>query len=148
MGVPRVLLAAAGPLRPLLESRGFGQLVRFAIAGFGVTVFSVLVYAGFASGLHVHPLIANVFSYASGFVASYAAHSRWSFRTERRGEEEGATMLRFLIASGFAFALNSFWVWLMTIALHLPPLAPVPAMMFVTPLMSFILNRWWVFRAA
>ena len=145
--IPPALLAAAGPLRPLLESRGFGQLVRFAIGGFGVTIFAVLVYVGFASGLHVHPLVANVISYAAGFAASYTVHSRWSFGADRRGEE-GTTLLRFVVASGIAFTLNSFWVWLTTIALHLSPLAPVPAMMFVTPLISFVLNRWWVFRAA
>ena len=146
-GVPAALLAASGPLRPMLESRGFVQLVRFAIAGFGVTIFSVLVYVGFASGLHVRPLAANVLSYVAGFTASYTVHSRWSFRTEQR-QDEGAALLRFLLASGFAFALNSFWVWLATVALRLSPLAPVPAMMFVTPLASFVLNRWWVFRAA
>jgi putative flippase GtrA len=145
--VPPALLAVAGPLRPLLESKGFLQLVRFAIGGFGVTVLAVLVYAGFATILHVHPLVANVLSYAVGLVASYTVHSRWSFGADRRGEE-GTALLRFLLASGIAFTLNSFWVWLTTIALHLSPLAPVPAMMFVTPLISFVLNRWWVFRAA
>ena len=145
--VPPALLAVAGPLRPLLEGKGFLQLVRFAIGGFGVTILAVLVYAGFASLLHVHPLVANVLSYAVGLVASYTVHSRWSFGADRKGEE-GTALLRFLMASGIAFTLNSFWVWLTTIALHLSPLAPVPAMMFVTPLISFVLNRWWVFRAA
>jgi hypothetical protein len=30
----------------------------------------------------------------------------------------------------------------------LPPLAPVPLMMLATPWISFLLNRYWVFRAA
>ena len=30
----------------------------------------------------------------------------------------------------------------------LSPLAPVPAMIFVTPIASFLLNRYWVFRVA
>ena len=29
----------------------------------------------------------------------------------------------------------------------LPPLAPVPLMMAATPIMSFLLNRYWVFKA-
>jgi putative flippase GtrA len=145
--MPPGLLALSGPFRPLLESPGFLQLVRFAIAGFGVTIFSVLVYSAFALGLRIHPLIANTLSYGAGLAAGYTVHSRWSFRAEPKGEE-GGMVLRFLVASGFAFVLNSFWVWLTTIALRLPPLTPVPAMMFVTPLASFVLNRWWVFRAA
>jgi putative flippase GtrA len=140
------LIAAAGPLRPLLESPGFAQLLRFGIGGLGVTLFATLVYAAFAVELRIHPLLANTFSYGAGLAAGYTVHSRWSFRAGGTGEE-GGMMLRFLMASACAFALNSFWVWLLTIELRLPPLAPVPAMMMVTPLASFALNRWWVFRA-
>jgi putative flippase GtrA len=145
--VPPGLLALSGPFRPLLESPGFVQLVRFGIGGLGVTLLSTLVYSVFAGALRVPPLLANLFSYGVGVIASYAVHSRWSFRAAGRGEE-GAMMLRFLIASGFAFALNNLWVWLLTIELHLSVYAPIPAMMMVTPLASFVLNRWWVFRAA
>jgi putative flippase GtrA len=144
--LPPALLALAGPFRPLLERPGFAQLVRFAIGGLGVTLLSVLVYVAFAFGLRIHPLVANTLSYAAGLAAGYTVHSRWSFRAERG--EEGAMILRFLVASGFAFTLNSFWVWLTTVFLHLSPLAPVPGMIFLTPLASFVLNRWWVFRAA
>jgi putative flippase GtrA len=55
--------------------------------------------------------------------------------------------VRFLIGSAFAFALNSLWVWLATIWLRLPAWAPVPAMIFATPIASFLINRYWVFRA-
>ncbi len=140
------LLAVAGPLRPLLESRGFGQLVRFGVGGLGVTLISILIYSAFAAGLRVNPFLANTLSYGAGLVCGYVVHSRWSFRADSRGEE-GAMVIRFLIVSGFAFMLNSFWVWLLTLELRMPPLAPVPPMMMVTPLASFVLNRWWVFRA-
>ena len=52
------------------------------------------------------------------------------------------------MSSGLAFAINSLWVWLLVSNLHLPPLAPIPLMMGATPLMSFLLNRYWVFKAA
>ena len=125
----------------------FVQLVRFAIGGLGVTLFSVLVYLGFAIPLHVAPLIANALSYAAGLAAGYTVHSRWSFRAGKPGEE-GRMIVRFLVASGFAFALNNLWVWLATVPFHLSPLAPVPGMVFATPLASFMLNRYWVFRVA
>ncbi len=143
----RRLIAASGPLRPLLESPGFGQLVRFGIGGLGVTLLSTLVYSVCAGRLHVYPLLANLISYGVGVFTSYAVHSRWSFRAGGKGEE-GTMMLRFLVASGFAFALNNLWVWLLTIQLHLSVYAPVPLMVMVTPLASFVLNRWWVFRVA
>jgi len=135
-----------GSLPPFARSEAFLQLVRFAIAGLGVTLFSTLVYLTFAYPFHLKPMLANALSYCFGFVASYAAHSRWSFRS--REGDDAFVILRFLAASGLAFALNSLWVWLATGLFHLPALAPVPAMMFATPLASFVLNRYWVFRAA
>jgi putative flippase GtrA len=57
-------------------------------------------------------------------------------------------IVRFLLASGFAFLLNSLWVWTAVDLLRLPPLAPLPAMMVLTPLCSFLLNRSWVFKTA
>jgi putative flippase GtrA len=143
----RLVLRFVPPaLRPLVATDAFAQLARYVIGGLAVTFFSVCVYSLFAVPLHVAPLVANALSYAAGLAAGYAVHSRWSFRARTEGEE-AAMVLRFLAASAIAFALNSFWVWLATGLLRLPPLAPVPAMLFATPLASFVLNRCWVFRA-
>jgi putative flippase GtrA len=131
-------------LRPVVRSEAFAQLVRFVIAGLGVTLFSSLVYLTFVYPFHLRPLAANALSYVAGVAAGYAVHSRWSFRA---GGEDAGMVVRFLIGSAFAFALNSLWVWLATIWLRLPPWAPVPAMIFATPLASFLINRYWVFRA-
>jgi putative flippase GtrA len=140
------LLYRAAP--PFVRTPGFWQLVRFAFAGLGVTLFSACVYMIAAYPFHVQPLVANVISYAFGFTASYAVHSRWSFASDDADRSEVETLLRFLMASVFAFALNSFWVWLATSYHELPPWAPVPAMVFITPLASFLINRYWVFRVA
>lgn len=130
-------------LEPVLASEALGQFVRFAVAGLGVTLFCIGVYLAAAITFHVDPLIANLISHFAGVVTGYAIHSRWSFKAA--SGREGAMALRFTIASGIAFALNSLWVWLAVQALHGPAWLPVPAMMFVTPLASFALNRWWVF---
>jgi len=134
-------------VHPAFGSEAFRQLVRYVAAGLGVTLFSVLVYSAAATLLHVRPLLANSLSWICGVGVGYAVHSRWSFAADK-DKGEGVMVVRFLMASGFALALNSFWVWVATGLLHLPPLAPVPAMMFVTPLASFLLNRYWVFEAA
>lgn len=126
-----------------LTGEAFGQLVRFAIAGFGVTALCVGVYLAAAITLRIDPMIANILSHFTGVVVGYAIHSRWSFRAEPG--REVAMMLRFTLASGLAFILNATWVWIAVHALHGPAWLPVPAMLFVTPLASFALNRWWVF---
>lgn|GEM_PF-282771 len=146
---PRQVLAARSPLdaaRVIAAGAGFRQLVRFVIAGMAVTLFSAALYAA-AVALDIAPLAANLISHGCGMCVGYAVHSRWSFAAQRGGGEV-PMMLRFLLASGFAFMLNSLWVWLAVAVLRLPPLAPLPAMIVLTPLISFIVNRHWVFRAA
>ncbi len=137
---------ARAALTELVASEGFRQLLRFVVGGMAVTLFSALIYSAvvFAGVL---PLAANVISHGCGMAAGYAVHSRWSFKADT-DEGERAMIVRFLIASAFAFLLNSLWVWLAVDVMRLHPLAPLPAMIVLTPLMSFALNRYWVFKAA
>jgi putative flippase GtrA len=137
-------LAAALPC--LVRSAAFGQLLRYAVAGLGVTALSAMVYSACAVLAGMAPMLANVCGYGVGLIAGYLVHSRWSFAAAR--EDEAATVVRFVGATLFGFGLNSLWVWLLTGMMHLPPLAPVPAMIGVTPVLSFLINRYWVFRAA
>lgn len=136
--------SAVEALRPLLTGEAFGQLVRFAVAGVGVTLLSTLVYLAAAMPFHVAPLLANALSYLVGVGVGYAIHSRWSFRVGGGGNDR-AMATRFFFASAAAFALNSLWVWLAVHVMHLPAWTPVTAMIFATPLGSFALNRYWVF---
>jgi len=130
-------------MRALFQNEAMTQLLRFAVAGLGVTAFSIVIYLFYAMVLHADPLLANAVSHGAGVALGYSLHSRWSFRES--ATQNAASLWRFAIASGLAFALNSLWVWIGTGLLALPGWAPVPAMMFVTPLTSFALNRWWVF---
>jgi putative flippase GtrA len=133
-------------LAEAMAGEAFGQLLRFLVAGVGVTLFSAIIYTGCVS-LGVAPMAANLVSHGCGMIVGYAVHSRWSFNADIAGGER-AMIVRFLFASGFAFLLNSLWVWMAVDLLRLPPLAPLPAMMVLTPLCSFLLNRSWVFKAA
>jgi len=123
------------------------QLIRYVFAGLCVTQFAASVYSAAVFFLHLDPMMANVVSTGFGLVAGYTVHSRWSFAT---GSSQGDSLQvgRFLFASFVAFVINSMWVWLLTKVLHLSPLAPVPLMVLATPWISFLLNRYWVFRAA
>ena len=44
------------------------------------------------------------------------------------------------------FRSNSFWVWLLFSYFRYGPAAPILPMLFVTPAVTFVLNRQWVFR--
>ena len=84
---------------------------------------------------------------ACGLCAGYVAHNYWSF-ANGTARDDPAKVGRFLTSAFLAFVVNTAWVWLLVSALGLPPLAPVPLMMFVTPWVSFFVNRHWVFKAA
>lgn len=127
----------------LLAHEAFAQLLRFAVAGVGVTLFAAGVYLAVAIELRVAPLAANTVSTLAGVGVGYLVHSRWSFRAAN-GDEK-AMLVKFLLAAAGAYALNSFWVWLAVHALGLPAWTPVTGMIFATPLASFAANRYWVF---
>ncbi len=135
------------PLPPLdPEHRSIaGQLFRFVISGGLVTALGVAVYALVALGLKWHPQLGNLLAYLTAAGTGYVLHSRWSFRGHGRRGNLARTGSRFLIVSLISLSLNSFWVWLLTEPLALSPAWPILPMLFVTPLVTFTLNRQWVF---
>jgi putative flippase GtrA len=140
--------SAFDQLSRVLARPGARQLLRYAIAGVCVTQFATAIYSALVLFVHVNALQANVVSTAFGLCAGYLAHSRWSFAGAAGATAEHAKVGRFLLSALLAFIINSAWVWLLVSNLQLSPLSPVPLMMFVTPWISFLLNRHWVFRAA
>ena len=121
------------------------QLVRFVISGATVTALGVAVYAFVALLLHWHPQVGNVLAYLVAMGTGYIMHSTWSFRGHG-SERTHATRVRFLIVSLISYVLNAFWVWLLFTRFQLGRAAPIVPMLFVTPAVTFTLNRQWVFR--
>jgi putative flippase GtrA len=122
-----------------------GQLARFVVSGAFVTALGVGVYAFVALVLRWHPQLGNFLAYVVAVATGYFMHSQWSFRGHG-SERTHATKLRFAVVSVISYALNSFWVWLLFTQLHLGRAAPIVPMLFVTPVVTFTLNRQWVFR--
>ena len=122
-----------------------GQLARFVVSGAFVTALGVGVYAFVALVLRWHPQLGNFLAYVVAVATGYFMHSQWSFRGHG-SERTHATKLRFAIVSVISYALNSFWVWLLFTQLQLGRAAPIVPMLFVTPVVTFTLNRQWVFR--
>ncbi len=121
------------------------QLLRFAVTGAFVTALGVGVYALVAIALRWEPQLGNFLAYVVAVATGYVMHSRWSFR-DHGGQRTKATQLRFVVVSLISYALNSFWVWLLFSHLNLGRAAPILPMLFVTPVVTFVLNRQWVFR--
>jgi putative flippase GtrA len=121
------------------------QLARFIVSGALVTALGVGVYAIVALVLRWEPQLGNFLAYVVAVATGYVMHSRWSFR-DHGGERTHGTKVRFVVVSLISYALNSFWVWLLFSHLELGRAAPIVPMLFVTPAVTFVLNRQWVFR--
>ena len=121
------------------------QLARFVISGATVTALGVAVYALVALVLRWNPQLGNFLAYAVAMATGYMMHSKWSFRGHG-GDRTHATKVRFIIVSLISYALNSFWVWLIYSHLQWGRAAPIVPMLFITPAVTFTLNRQWVFR--
>ncbi|MFN3943656.1 MAG: GtrA family protein [Allosphingosinicella sp.] len=123
----------------------FGQLWRFAMTGGFVTGLGAGAYWLLATFFPVAPLVANLIGYLVAVATGYVLHSRWSFRGHGRRDNVARTTGRFFIVSLASLALNSLWVWLFTGLLAGPTWWPLLPMLLVTPLVTFTLNRKWVF---
>ena len=123
----------------------FGQLVRFGAVGFFVTALGAAVYWVTATFMGVAPLLANLLAYAVAVALGYILHSRVSFRGHGSRDNPAKRTGRFMIVSFVSLGLNSLFVGVLTGPLHGPTWWPVIPMLFVTPMVTFALNRQWVF---
>lgn len=134
------------------------QLVRFGITGVGVTLFYAVVYWPIATYGHalvslggwqgrggaLWPLIAGVIAFVAATAVGKVAHSRISFRGH--GSRSRRTAHRFLVVQMLGFGMNQLFIWLLTGPLvHGPTWWPLVPAVFVTPLVTFGLQRNWVF---
>ena len=121
-----------------------GQIVRFGLVGgfvtaLGAGVYLVAAYAG------VPPLAANFLSYLTAMAVGYVLHSKVSFKGHGSRDRPVARTGRFVAVSLVSLALNSLFVWGMTGPLGWPLWTPVVTMIFVVPIVTFTLQRRWVF---
>ncbi|HZU51692.1 MAG TPA: GtrA family protein [Sphingomicrobium sp.] len=128
-----------------LPTETFGQLLRFAIVGFGLAA----VYSGiyWVLATYVMPPVAAVgIAFLVSVSIGFVLHSRWSFRGHGR-QEDNRLKVRFLLVQLSGFVLNEIFTWVLTGPLvHGRTWWPLIPAIFVTPLATFVLNRRLVFR--
>jgi putative flippase GtrA len=122
-----------------------GQLIRFGLVGGFVTALGVVAYYVPATYFGVPPLLANLLGYLVAAAFGYVLHSKVSFRGHGARDRPVQRTTRFFIVSLVSLNLNSLFVWVLTGLLGGPTWWPVVPMLFVTPLVTFALNRQWVF---
>ena len=127
------------------HSRLIGQMVRFGLTG---VLLTLLVAAGYwfaADVLGVEPMLSMTLNYLVFTGLGYFLHSRWSFKGHGSRDRPAKRTARFFMVNTLGFLLNQLFIWLLVKHLGGPVWWSVVPIVLVTPLVTFSLNRKWVF---
>ncbi len=124
-----------------------GQLIRFGIAGGISTAIYSAVYLPLTAWVFPahRAVLAVPFAFAVAVTAGFFLHSAWSFKGHGTRDSSGRQHAKFVAVQGFGLVLNALLTWLITGLLRQPAWVPLIPVIFVIPLATFALNRWWVF---
>jgi len=122
-----------------------GQIAAYAIGGGAVTLLHSATYWLLAEPLRIDAYLANTLAAIVAGVTGYALHSRWTFGHTNTATAGLGAASRFVVVSLLCYALNSFWVWLVVRHLALGVTLSIVPMIFATPWLGFVLNRYWTF---
>lgn len=121
-----------------------GQLIRFGVTGGLVTVLYAAVYWPLATYV-MNPNLAVVVAFLVATVAGRYAHGAISFRGH--GARSTRTAHRFFLVQLLGFFMQQAFTWVLVTGpfFHGPTWWPLVPAVFVTPLVTFWLNRHWTF---
>jgi putative flippase GtrA len=121
------------------------QMIRFGLTGVLLTLLVAGGYWILADGFGVEPMLSMTINYLIFTCLGYVLHSRFSFRGHGERDRPHLRTVRFFIVNTAGFLANQFFIWLLVKHLGGPVWWSVIPIVFVTPLLTFSLNRKWVF---
>ncbi len=127
------------------HSELLGQIVRFGLTGGLLTLLVAGGYWVVAAVFGVEPMLSLTLNFVVFTGLGYLLHSRFSFRGHGPRDRMAARTMRFFTVNIVGFLLNQLFVWLLVKQMDGPTWWPVLPIIFVTPLVTFALNRRWVF---
>ena len=133
--------------RFIQEHKAGPHLVEVAIFGVVGVTATACQYVGSLAAQHwlgLGPILASLAGYAIGVCVSYFGNSLFTFR---RPPLHGPQFVRFGTISLTGLAINLTIVWVATHTLGWPLwLAMVPVVL-VVPASTFVMSKFWAFRA-
>jgi putative flippase GtrA len=121
------------------------QIVRFGLSGLFLTGLVAIMYSFGVYVLNLQPTVSTTISIALVTLPGYFLHSKFSFSGHGGRDNAHIRAVRFAVTNGLSFASNFFFTWLLTSYLGEPKWTPNLAFLFITPVITFTLNRKWVF---
>lgn len=134
-------------IRELANNTLFQQLVSFAIVGVGATLTHAIIFNISFELLQLHHLIANILGFCIAFLVSYLGQFHWTFKEQAiQLADKRSAFFKFLKTALLGFAVNLFWSFLILEFLQLHHYYYLALLTFVTPVLIFLLNKFWAFK--
>jgi putative flippase GtrA len=127
------------------QSALLGQMIRFGLTGGLLTVLVAGGYWVVAELLGVDPMLSMTLNYLVFTGLGYILHSGFSFKGHGARDNAPVRTARFFTVNTLGFLLNQLFIWVLVKQMGGPTWWPVIPILFVTPLVTFALNRRWVF---
>ncbi len=142
------MAGVAGGIERLREAPIVGQLMRFLVAGGITTVLYTAVYLPLAMWVfgRERAVLAVPFAFAVAVTAGFWLHSNWSFKGHGTRSEGAGQRAKFVGVQASGLLMHAAITWFVTDRLGMPAWAPLVPGLILVPLVTFFLNRQWVFR--
>lgn len=121
------------------------QVVRYALAGFLITLAVAASYWAITEYFRLDPMISFTIVFITFSVISYVTHGAFSFKDHGERDRHHIRMGRFLAVNVLGYLVNQGFIWVLVIRLDGPTWWPTIPMIFVTPLLTFALHRRFVY---
>ncbi len=116
---------------------------RFAAVGIAATLTHILVVVVLMDGFGFRVAsAANLIGLVAGSAMSYCGNYFWTFRSSGPHFHR---LVRFVAAYGAVFAFNGLIMLAAADIAGVPYLIPLAFIVVATPVLTFVLNRFWVF---
>lgn len=122
-----------------------GQVLRYAFAGLSITVAFAFSYWALSEWVGIAPMVSLTIAFIVFTAISYVTHSRFTFRGHGSRDRPALRTTRFLIANVIGYCVNQLWVWWLVEHLGGATWWPTVPMILVTPWLTFVLQRKWVY---
>lgn len=121
------------------------QMLRYALAGFAITLAVAASYWAIAEFLRVDPMVSFTIVFLFFSAVSYFTHGAFSFRDHGPRDRHHVRMARFILVNIIGYLVNQGFIWLLVKQLDGPTWWPTIPMVLVTPLLTFALHRRFVY---
>ena len=125
----------------------FKKLARFSTVGFIATCVHALIFTIAFQLFFIGSVMSNFIAFCIAVFFSYFGHSHFTFADQIKKENLGWHIRwRFIQTTLFGFLLNTFWAYFFVDYLNWNSIYYILALFTLTPAVSYLLNRYWVFN--